>query len=71
METCEISRLERALEFGYFAKPFGLSLSETFVDLVQAAANAMLAHHELEVYEKALALGASVPEFSSRWGRRH
>lgn len=42
-----------------------------FLERVQAAADAMLTHHKLRVYEKALALGAAASELSSRWGRRH
>ena len=32
------------------------------------AADAMGTHHKLKAYQKALALGASAAEFSSRWG---
>jgi four helix bundle protein len=31
----------------------------------------MLTHHRLNVYEKALALGANAQELSASWGRRH
>ena len=44
------------------------SLIGNFARRVNAAADAMVTHHKLKVYQKALALGASAAEFSSRWG---
>jgi hypothetical protein len=50
------------LEIGHFANPFGLPLSETLSETLSSfllnAAARMLTHHKLNVYEKALALGA-------------
>jgi hypothetical protein len=57
-----VSCAEGALEFGHFADPFGLPLSETLSSFMLTAATRMLTHHKLNVYEKARTLGAEASD---------